>query len=103
MARKRSIPAKYAGIGYSVWSIRRTIREAENISRWNPWLTHAWMAEALDQISLENPFFTEYDNAVARINAYWHMLPRFHWFDEIQFWSLEGESYPPTFLRYSTD
>lgn len=103
MARKRSLPAKYSATGYSVWELRRTIREAENISRWNPWLAHAWMNEARDELSLEKPFFSEYDAAVSRINAYWLMLTKFHWFNEIDFWSLEGESYPITLLEYSTD
>ena len=103
MARKRTLPAKYSAVGYAVWDIRRTIREAENICRWNPWLTHAWMTEALDEISLDKPFFLEYDAAVTRINAYWLMLRRFHWFNEDDFWSLEGETYSTTLLAYSTD
>lgn len=103
MARKNSLPAKYSAVGYSVWDVRRTIREAENISRWNPWLTHAWMEEALNELSLDKPFFTEYDAAVARINAYWLMLTKQRWFDETNFWSLEGESYPITLLSYTTD
>jgi hypothetical protein len=102
MATKRSLPAKYSATGFSVWPTRRTIREAENISRWNPWLAHAWMNEARDELSLERPFFTEYDAAVLRINAYWIMLTRFAWFDESAFWSLEGETYPITLLNLST-
>lgn len=103
MARKNTVPIKYSASGYSVWDVRRTIREAENISRWNPWLAHAWMEEARNELSLEKPFFIEYDEAVSRINAYWLMLTRFHWFDENAFWSLEGESFPLTFLELSTD
>lgn len=103
MARKRTLPAKYSAVGYSVWDVRRTIREAENISRWNPWLAHAWMEEARNELSLEKPFFTEYDSAVTRVNNYWLMLTRFHWFNTESFWTLEGESYPLTLLTYSTD
>ena len=33
--------------GYSAWSRSRTIDEAHNISRWNPWLAHEWMKEAI--------------------------------------------------------
>ena len=103
MARKNSLPARHSATGYAVWDVRRTIREAENISRWNPWLAHAWMEEALNEISLDKPFFTEYDEAVSRINAYWLMLAKQRWFDETNFWSLEGESYPLTLLKYTTD
>jgi hypothetical protein len=103
MARKRTLPIKYSASGYSVWEVRRTIREAENISRWNPWLAHAWMEEARNELSLEKPFFNEYDAAVCRINDYWLMLTRFNWFDENAFWTLEGESYALTLLNYSTE
>ena len=37
-------------IGYSDWGIKRTIREAENVSRWNPWKCHEWMEEARDRM-----------------------------------------------------
>lgn len=102
MAKKRSVPAKYSAVGYSDWSIRRTIREAENVARWNPWLAHAWMEEARNALSLELPFFTEFDTAVERINARWRLLERFHWFDREEFWQLEGESYPTTYLLPSS-
>lgn len=103
MARKRSLPAKYSAVGYAVWDVRRTIREAENVARWNPWLAHAWMEEARNELSLERPFFTEYDNAVERINARWKFMSRQIWFDEIEFWKLEGETYPPTMLELTFD
>ena len=103
MARKVTLPAKYSATGYSVWDVRRTIREAENVARWNPWLAHAWMEEARNDLSLDKPFFTEYDNAVTRINARWRLLSTFHWFDENAFWTLEGEVFPITFLELSTE
>ena len=102
MAKRRTLPAKYAGAGYSVWDVRRTIREAENVARWNPWLAHAWMEEARDSLSLERPFFSEFDAAVDRINARWALLQQFHWFDVEEFWKLDGESYPPTYINHST-
>lgn len=103
MVRKRTLPAKYSATGYSVWDVRRTIREAENVSRWNPWLGHAWMEEARNELSLDKPFFSEYDSAVTRINTYWRMLSTFNWFDENAFWTLEGESFPVTYLELSTE
>jgi hypothetical protein len=103
MVRKRTLPAKYSAVGYSVWDTRRTIREAENVARWNPWLAHAWMEEARDMLSLDRPFFTEFDAAVDRINTRWALLQRFIWFDVDEFWKLNGESYPPTYLVHSTD
>ena len=103
MARKTTLPAKYSATGYSVWDVRRTIREAENVSRWNPWLAHAWMEEARNDLSLDKPFFTEYDEAVKRINARWVLLTTFHWFDQTSFWTLEGEPFPLTLLELSTE
>ena len=46
---------------YSDWGIKRTIREAENVARWNPWKAHEWMNEARDRMDLDNMFFDEYD------------------------------------------
>lgn len=103
MARKRTLPPKYSAVGYDCWSVRRTISEAENVARWNPWLAHAWMEEARNELSLERPFFSEYDAAVRRINARWMLLRRFHWFNEAEFWTLDGEMYPTTLLEYSTE
>jgi hypothetical protein len=97
VSRKKYVPPKYSA-GYSVWSIRRTISEAENVARWNPWLTHAWMEEARDQISLENPLYSEFDDAVHRINAYWRSLPKYHWFKEADFWERDGAPHPPTYI-----
>lgn len=96
--RKTTLPPRYSA-GYAVWSIRRTIAEAENIARWNPWLAHAWMEEARDQISLENPFYKEFDDAVHRINNYWRSLYKYRWFKEADFWEKDGFSYPPTYIE----
>jgi hypothetical protein len=103
MVKRKTVPAKYSAVGYSVWETRRTIREAENVARWNPWLAHAWMSEALDELSLDRPFFSEYDAAVDRINARWKLLEQFRWFDANEFWKLDGETFPPTYLTHSTD
>ena len=103
MARKIKLPAKYSATGYSVWDVRRTIREAENVSRWNPWLAHAWMEEARNELSLDKPFFNEYDTAVVRINARWLLLTSFTWFDQINFWTLDGEPFAVTLLDLSTE
>ena len=103
MAKKRTLPAKYSAVGYAVWEVRRTIREAENVARWNPWLAHAWMEEARNELSLERPFFSEYDAAVARINARWEFMSRQRWFDSAEFWKLDGETYEPTPIQSTTD
>jgi hypothetical protein len=103
MPKNRALPEKYTANGYSNWDVRRTIREAENVARWNPWLAHIWMEEAKNQLSIDRPFFEEYDAAVQRINARWLLLKHFHWFNEAEFWSVEGEPQPVTLLTYSTD
>jgi hypothetical protein len=103
MAKKQSLPTKHSASGYTNWDTRRTIREAENVARWNPWLAHAWMNEARNQLSLDRPFFNEYDNAVTRINTRWILLKQFRWFNEADFWTFDGECLPPTLLSYTTD
>jgi len=90
-------------IGYSDWGIKRTIREAENVSRWNPWKCHEWMEEARDRMDLDNLFHNEYDSAVRRINAYWRMLPRFRHHNPDEFWKRDKVSYPPTYLELMVD
>lgn len=101
MAKKRTyVHEKYASAGYSDWGVRRTIREAENVARWNPWLAHAWMEEARNQISLDKPFYSDFDEAVERINTRWRILRCFSWFDEDEFWELNGESRSPKYLTY---
>ena len=52
--------------GYSDWSIRRTLREAENAARWSPWCAVKWMEEARNRISIQDPFFDEYDKSAKR-------------------------------------
>lgn len=103
MAKKNKLPPKYSAVGYAVWDVRRTIREAENVARWNPWLAHAWMAEALDMLSIDKPFFAEYDAAVDRINARWVYMSRLNWFNSVEFWKREDAEYPVTLLSHSDD
>ena len=100
MAKRNAVPNKYTSPGYVVWTFARTIREAENVSRWNPWLAHAWMEEAKNMLSLDLPFFIEYDNCVDRINRYWSRMPMFRWYDERSFWANDGFDYPPTYLTH---
>jgi len=92
-------PSKYANFGYSVWDTRRIIREAENVSRWNPWLAHAWMDEAKNSLSLDRPFYSEFDAAVDRINYRWSLLKRFDWFDEGDFWKCDDKPNYTTYLE----
>lgn len=98
MAKKRNKAPERFG-GYTTWSIRRTISEAVNVARWSPWHAHAWMEEARDQISLDFPFYDEFDRAADKINRHWVLLTRFPWFDATEFWSLEGEPQEPRLIE----
>jgi hypothetical protein len=77
---------KFSPGGYSVWSVKRTLRESINVARFSPWSAIAWMDEAKDRISLENPLFDEFDAAANRINALWRSYERMHWYDPKDFW-----------------
>jgi len=80
-------------IGYSDWSVRRTIWEAENIARWQPWLCHEWMEEAAARLDIQYaPFHDEYDAAVKRINAMWKKNTSYRWYNEREFWK-DGKTY----------
>lgn len=97
MAKKKPV---YTGSGYSVWSFGRLIREAENVARWNPWVAHAWMEEARNKLSLDAPFYREFNSTAQRINYRWALLKKFRWFDEVEFWELDGVSYKTTYIEY---
>jgi len=103
MAKMRKIPQKQSAPGYSVWNFARTVREAENVARWNPWLAHEWMSEAKDMLSLELPEFSKYDQVVDRINERWLLMADMLWFNEKTFWALEGVEYPATYLSKIQD
>ena len=80
-------------IGYSDWSVRRTIDEAENIALWQPWIAHEWMEEAAARLDIVYaPHHDYYDAAVKRINAYWKQHRRYRWFNEREFWK-NGKTY----------
>ena len=99
MARAKPVPFG-TNVGYSDWSVRRTIREAENIARWNPWVAHDWMEEALNRIDIVRaPFHDDYNAAVHRINAYWKSLPSMHYYNQKEFWAKGKMPYPPKFLE----
>ena len=85
--------------GYNDWSVMRTIREAENIARWNPWKAHEWMEEARQRLDLFNaPYHDQFDDAVHRINALWRSNMQCHWYDSKTFWMDGKQSRQPKFL-----
>ena len=94
-------PVQYGTItGYTDWSIKRTIHEAENIARWNPWKAHEWMEEARNRLDLyEAPYHEYYDRAVKRINALWKSNSQCRWYDAKEFWKRGKVTYPPKMLE----
>lgn len=85
--------------GYNSWSIRRTISEAEHVARWNPWVAHAWMEEARQNITLDFPFYEEFDSACARINARWKNKEIYSWFSVDEFWKKDKQIMDPIYLE----
>lgn len=85
--------------GYNDWSVMRTIREAENIARWNPWKAHEWMEEARQRLDLFNaPYHDQFDTAVHNINNLWRSNMCCHWYDSKTFWMDGKQSRQPKFL-----
>lgn len=99
MAREERI--LYGVKGYSSWSIRRTISEAENIARWKPWIAHKLMEEARNAITLDAPFYKEFDEACARINARWKNKEQYNWFNVVEFWKIDKQVMQPCYLEDS--
>jgi hypothetical protein len=98
MVKSKNLPDKHSG--YNSWSIKRTIREASNIARWSPWHSHAWMEEARDSLSLDYPFYSEYNAAAREINLYWLRLNNYRWYNESEFWAIDGEPQPVKLIEY---
>lgn len=98
MVKSTSLDASKSA--YSTWSIKRTLREAKNISRWSPWHAHIWMEEARNALSLDAPFYSEYNDTAKEINLYWIRMRRFRWFNEADFWGIDGEPQPLTLIEY---
>lgn len=97
MIKSKNLPDRHSG--YSDWGIKRTLREAKNVSRWSPWHAHAWMDEARDALSLDYPFYSEFNEAAEAINAYWLLMRRFRWYNETEFWKIDGEPQPLTLIE----
>jgi len=74
--------------GYNVWSRSRTIDEAHNIARWNPWLAHEWMEESVQGATIADyDMLEKHDKTADKINAMWRRRTKYHFYDEKQFWS----------------
>lgn len=107
MAKKERI--LYGIKGFSSWPVRRYINEAENVARWSPWAGISWMEDARQQLSLDTPFYKEFDQACARINARWKNKERYTWFNLSDFWAANEDyqetlnmSFYPRYLESST-
>ena len=99
MARAKPVPFG-TDVGYSDWSVRRTIHEAENVARWNPWLAHEWMEQAHNRLDIYSaPFHEQYNRAVHRINAYWRSITSNYYYSQKEFWSKGKFSLPPKMLE----
>lgn len=99
MVKAKPLPFGMA-VGYSTWNVRRTISEAENVARWNPWKAHEWFEEARERINIyDAPFFEEFDKAVSRVNAYWISLRSKRYYNEREFWKKEKVFIPPKLVE----
>lgn len=103
MVKAKPLPFGTA-VGYSTWNVRRTIREAENVARWNPWKAHEWFEEARERINIDTaPFFEEYDAAARRVNAYWISLQNKRYYDMREFWKKDKTFIPPKLIETILD
>jgi hypothetical protein len=99
MARAKPVPFG-TDVGYVDWSVRRTIREAENIARWSPWTAHEWMEQAYNRLDIRDaPFHEDYNSAVHRINAYWRSITKTRFYSQKEFWAKGKFPMPPKMLE----
>ena len=99
MARAKPLPIG-SNVGYSDWSVRRTLREAENIARWSPWIAHEWMEEAQNRLDIHSaPFHDEYNQTVHRINRLWKSIAKTHYYSQKEFWAKGKFPMPPKMLE----
>ena len=92
-------PTPFMPAGYSDWPIRRCIAEAVNVCRYSPWKAHEWMEEARNLISMQYPFYDDYDNAVDTINRTWRSFEKYQWYDAREFWKRGNVSCPAQYLK----
>jgi len=99
MARAKPLPIG-SNSGYTDWSVRRTLREAENIARWSPWIAHEWMEEAQNRLDIRTaPFHEDYNATVHRINQLWKSIAKTHYYSQKEFWAKGKFSLPPKMLE----
>ena len=97
MVKSKNLPEKNSG--YADWDIKRTLREARNIARWSPWHAHSWMEEARNQLSLDAPFYSEFNYVAEQINLYWLSMDNYRWYNESAFWAIDSEPQPLTLIE----
>ena len=82
--------------GYADWSRSKTIKEAVNVSRWNPWLAHEWMNEASRGISINDyKVMDEHDEAADKINQGWNNRIKYRFHNQKDFWN----GLPPKMIK----
>ena len=82
--------------GYADWSRSKTIKEAVNVSRWNPWLEHEWMNEASRGISINDyKVMDEHDEAADKINQGWNNRIKYRFHNQKDFWN----GLPPKMIK----
>lgn len=86
MPKKREVE-KYFSV-YSDWSIEKTMSEARNVARWNPWVAHTWMDECRNRMNISEHYelMVKYDRVATEINNFWRSLQSKRYYDKKEFW-----------------
>jgi hypothetical protein len=73
--------------GFNFWDTRTTIRECQNLVRWNPALALEWMTRLQGQ-PMNSLVTREYNRAVQVINNHLDQLERHSWYNKKEVWGV---------------
>ena len=87
MAAIKKSPLSASSVGYGFWDERQTIRECQNLVRWNAPLAIQFMEHSSGSIcNMSSLVVREYNKAVKSINEYLDILERQRYYNKQEVW-----------------
>lgn len=89
MAKKKS-SSKTFNISFGYWSEYDTIRECQNLAKWNPHLAIQLMEGISNKVSSKGEILVNaYNRAVTNINNYLDSLEKMRYYSKNKYWGQE--------------
>ena len=87
MAARKKSPLNPSSVGYGFWDERQTIRECQNLVRWNAPLAIQFMEHASGRVcNMSSLVIREYNRSVQSINEYLDILERQRYYNKQDVW-----------------